>query len=157
EVPVPPKGVLPASLAGKAAQFMGEETEPVDQLFALRDGLVASGVFSSGLDTQPPSRPGHSAERIDTLLADEEMIGDVVKIAVALWIMANRAGIRARVVIGFCPDAEKNPLEPGEPFTATGTDVHAWAEVTFVVHEWVPITAIPDEDIMIRPEHKSLQ
>ncbi len=157
EVPTPPKGVLPAALAGKAAQFMGEETEPVDQLFALRDGLVASGVFSSGLDTQPPSRPGHSAERIDTLLADEEMVGDDEQFAVALALMANQAGIPARVVMGFYPDQEKNPLEPGEPFTATGADVHAWAEVPFVGYGWVPITAIPDEDNKIQPEPKSLQ
>ncbi|MFE6237288.1 transglutaminase family protein [Cellulosimicrobium sp. NPDC057862] len=157
EVPTPPKDALPAALAGKAAQFMGEETEPVDQLFALRDGLVASGVFSSGLDTQPPSRPGHSAERIDTLLADEEMVGDDEQFAVALALMANQAGIPARVVMGFYPDLEKNPLEPGEPFTATGTDVHAWAEVPFVGYGWVPITAIPDEDNKIQPEPKSLQ
>jgi len=157
DVPTPPKGVLPAALAGKAAQFMGEETEPVDQLFALRDGLVASGVFSSGLDTQPPSRPGHSAERIDTLLADEEMVGDDEQFAVALALMANQAGIPARVVMGFYPDLEKNPLEPGEPFVATGADVHAWAEVPFVGYGWVPITAIPDEDNKIQPEPKSLQ
>jgi len=157
-VPVPQagKGVLPAALAGKAAQFIGDETEPVAQLFALRDGLVASGVFSSGLENQPPSRPGHSAERIDTLLADEEMVGDDEQFAVALALMANQVGIPARVVMGFYPD-EKNPLEPGEPFTATGADVHAWAEVPFVGHGWVAVTAIPDEDNKIQPEPKSLQ
>lgn len=155
-LPQTPKGVLPASLAGKAAQFMGEETDPVKQLFALRDGLVASGVFSSGLENQPPSRPGHSAERIDTLLADEEMVGDDEQFAVALALMANQAGIPARVVMGFYPD-EEEPLEPGEPFTATGADVHAWAEVPFVGHGWVPIPAIPDEDNKIQPEPKSLQ
>ncbi|WP_454041336.1 transglutaminaseTgpA domain-containing protein [Cellulosimicrobium sp. Marseille-Q8652] len=156
QVPPTPKGLLPAALAGKGAQFMGEETDPVDQLFALRDGLVASGIFSSGLDNQPPSRPGHSAERIDTLLADEEMVGDDEQFAVALALMANQAGIPARVVMGFYPD-EKDPLEPGEPFTATGADVHAWAEVPFVGHGWVPIVAIPDEDNKIQPEPKSLQ
>jgi transglutaminase-like putative cysteine protease len=157
DVPPLTKGVLPASLAGKAAQFMGEETDPVEQLFALRDGLVASGVFSSGLDTQPPSRPGHSADRVDQLLADEEMVGDDEQFAVALALMANQAGIPARVVMGFYPDPEKNPLEPGEAFTATGADVHAWAEVPFVGYGWVPITAIPDEDNKIQPEPKSLQ
>ncbi|MCB7136835.1 transglutaminase-like domain-containing protein [Cellulosimicrobium marinum] len=158
QVAVPPlqKGLLPAALAGKAAQFMGEETDPVEQLFALRDGLVASGVFSSGLENQPPSRPGHSAERIDTLLADDEMVGDDEQFAVALALMANQAGIPARVVMGFYPD-EKDPLEPGEPFTATGGDVHAWAEVPFVGYGWVPVTAIPDEDNKIEPEPKSLQ
>ncbi|MBD5785578.1 transglutaminase domain-containing protein [Cellulosimicrobium terreum] len=157
-VPVPQVNddLLPTSLGGKAAQFMGDETDPVKQLFALRDGLVASGVFSSGLENQPDSRPGHSAERIDTLLADDEMVGDDEQFAVALALMANQAGIPARVVMGFYPD-EKSPLEEGEPFVATGGEVHAWAEVPFVGLGWVPVDAIPDEDNKIQPEPKSLQ
>ncbi|MBD8080580.1 transglutaminaseTgpA domain-containing protein [Cellulosimicrobium arenosum] len=156
EVPDVSKGLLPVSLAGKATQFMGEETDPVKQLFALRDGLVASGVYSSGLENQPPSRPGHSAERIDALLADEEMVGDDEQFAVALALMANQVGIPARVVMGFYPD-EEEPLEPGDPFVVTGGDVHAWAEVPFVGYGWVPVDAIPDEDNKIEPEPKSLQ
>ncbi|OLT49389.1 hypothetical protein BJF88_02715 [Cellulosimicrobium sp. CUA-896] len=84
------------------------------------------------------------------------MVGDDEQFAVALALMANQAGIPARVVMGFYPD-EDSPLEPGEPFTATGGDVHAWAEVPFVGHGWVPIPAIPDEDNKIQPEPKSLQ
>ncbi len=64
-------------------------------------------LLESGLDTQPPSRPGHSAERIDTLLADEEMVGDDEQFAVALALMANQAGIPARVVMGFYPDLRR--------------------------------------------------
>ncbi len=145
---------VPDSVAGKAAQFMAEETDPVVQLENLKNGLVASGIFSSGLETQLPSRPGHSAERIDTLLADEEMVGDDEQFAVALALMVQSAGIPARVVMGFYPP---ETWEEGTPFVATGADVHAWVEVPFEGYGWVPVDAIPEEDNKIEPEPKSDQ
>ncbi|MQS10412.1 hypothetical protein FNX48_025600, partial [Streptomyces sp. IF17] len=99
--------------------------------------------------------PASSALLVEYLRRYEQEHGE--QFAVALALMANQAGIPARVVMGFYPDLDKNPLEPGEPYTATGTDVHAWAEVPFVGYGWVPITAIPDEDNKIQPEPKSLQ
>jgi len=146
---------VPDSVAGKAAQFMAEETDPVVQLQNLETGLESSGIFSSGLETQLPSRPGHSAERIDTLLAADEMIGDDEQFAVALALMAQSAGIPARVVMGFYPDPES--WEEGTPFVATGADVHAWVEVPFAGYGWVPLDAIPEEDNKIEPEPKSDQ
>ncbi|WP_336707533.1 transglutaminase-like domain-containing protein [Oerskovia sp. USHLN155] len=146
---------VPDSVGGKAAQFMAEETDPLVQLKNLEVGLEASGIFSSGLETQLPSRPGHSAERIDTLLAADEMIGDDEQFAVALALMAQSAGIPARVVMGFYPDPEA--WEAGTPFVATGADVHAWVEVPFAGYGWVPIDAIPEEDNKIEPEPKSDQ
>ncbi|GAA1411967.1 transglutaminase-like domain-containing protein [Oerskovia paurometabola] len=146
---------VPDSVGGKAAQFMAEETDPVVQLKNLETGLEASGIFSSGLETQLPSRPGHSAERIDTLLAADEMVGDDEQFAVALALMAQSAGIPARVVMGFYPDQEV--WEEGTPFVATGADVHAWVEVPFAGYGWVPIDAIPEEDNKIEPEPKSDQ
>jgi transglutaminase-like putative cysteine protease len=153
ELPTPRN--VPDSVGGKAAQFMAEETDPLVQLKNLETGLEASGIFSSGLETQLPSRPGHSAERIDTLLAADEMIGDDEQFAVALALMAQSAGIPARVVMGFYPDPEA--WEAGTPFVATGADVHAWVEVPFAGYGWVPIDAIPEEDNKIEPEPKSDQ
>ncbi|MBE7699287.1 transglutaminase domain-containing protein [Oerskovia sp. Sa1BUA8] len=145
---------VPDSVAAKAAQFMAEETDPVVRLDNLRTGLVASGIFSSGLETQLPSRPGHSAERIDTLLAADEMVGDDEQFAVALALMARSAGIPARVVMGFYPP---EGWEEGTPFVATGADVHAWVEVPFAGYGWVAVDAIPEEDNKIKPEPKSDQ
>lgn len=146
---------VPDSVSAKAAQFMAEETDPFVQLENIKTGLVASGIFSSGLETQLPSRPGHSAERIDTLLAADEMIGDDEQFAVALALMARSAGIPARVVMGFYPDPET--WEAGTPFVATGADVHAWVEVPLDRYGWVPFDAIPEEDNKIEPEPKSDQ
>ncbi len=154
-VPVIPDDLIPGSAAGKAAQFMGEETDPVKRLFAIRDGLVATGVFSSGLENQAPSRPGHSVDRIDTLLDADEMVGDDEQFAVALVLMAREAGIPARVTMGFYADPTTDERQDGEPYTVLGADVHAWAEVPFEGYGWVPIDAIPDVDNKIQPEPQS--
>ncbi|MEK8225712.1 transglutaminase-like domain-containing protein [Oerskovia sp. M15] len=145
---------VPDSVSAKAAQFMAEETDPVVQLENLTNGLIASGIFSSGLETQLPSRPGHSAERIDVLLGADEMVGDDEQFAVALALMAQSAGIPARVVMGFYPP---ETWEEGTPFVARGADVHAWVEVPFEGYGWVPVDAIPEEDNKIKPEPKSDQ
>ncbi|MEL7975449.1 transglutaminase-like domain-containing protein [Isoptericola sp. F-RaC21] len=155
ELPPLPKDDVPASTSDKAGQFMGDATDPVERLFALRDGLVASGIFSSGLEGQSFSRPGHFAARIDALLADEEMVGDDEQFAVALALMAREAGIPARVTMGFYP--EKGTLEPGDPYVATGQDVHAWVEVPFEGYGWAPIDAVPDEDSKVQPQPRSKQ
>lgn len=157
KLPKTEKQDLPAGLAAKAAQFTGEETNPITKLYLLRDALVASGVYSSGLETQPPSRPGHSAERIDTLVGDEKMVGDDEQFAVAFALMARQAGIPARVVMGFYRDPEAPPLEAGEDWAVVGGDVHAWVEVPFEGYGWAPIDVIPDEDTKIQPEPKSEQ
>ncbi|WP_265520566.1 transglutaminase-like domain-containing protein [Oerskovia flava] len=153
DVEVPQPSVVPQAADAKGEQFMGSATDPVERLFNLRDGLEATGIYSSGLEDQLPSRPGHSAERIETLLAADEMIGDDEQFAVALALMANKAGIPARVVMGFYPD--EGAWEPGQPYIVTGGDVHAWAEIAFEGYGWVPVDAVPDEDNQVEPEPRS--
>ncbi|MFB7800206.1 transglutaminase domain-containing protein [Isoptericola sp. NPDC056134] len=140
---------------GKSAQFAADATEPFEKFVNIRDTLVATGVYSSGLENQPPSRPGHSAARIDTLLAQDEMVGDDEQFAVALALMAQQAGVPARVVMGFYP--EKDAVEAGEPYTVTGGDVHAWVEVPFEGYGWVPFDVVPDEDNKVEPLPRSKQ
>ncbi|MFI2103626.1 transglutaminase family protein [Isoptericola sp. NPDC019693] len=149
-----PKDVADA-VDAKAAQFAADATEPFEKLTNILDTLVATGVYSSGLDNQPPSRPGHSAARIDALLAQEEMVGDDEQFAVAAALMAQRAGVPARVAMGFYP--EEDAWEAGEPYTVTGADVHAWVEVPFEGYGWVPFDVIPDEDNKVEPLPRSKQ
>jgi hypothetical protein len=154
ELPETDTSGLPQELPAKAVQFTGEETDPATKLFQIRDGLQASGFLSHGLENEPHSRPGHSAERINTLVAEEEMVGDDEQFAVALALMARQAGIPARVVMGFYPDKTSEYTE-GEPWKVRGSDVHAWIEVPFEEYGWVPIDAVPDEKPQIQPEPKS--
>jgi hypothetical protein len=154
-LPSAPGAMLPLSLGARAAQFIGSQTDPVRKLFALRDGLVASGVFSDGLANQPASRPGHSTERIDQLLGDDEMICDDEQFAVALALLANKVGIPARVVVGFYPQA--GMWTSGQPYVVTGSDIHAWVEVPFTSYGWVPIDVIPDADDQAQTQPKTDQ
>ncbi|MCA5895063.1 transglutaminase-like domain-containing protein [Isoptericola sp. NEAU-Y5] len=149
-----PKDVANA-VPSKSQQFAADATEPFERLTNIRDTLAATGVYSSGLENQPPSRPGHSAARIDALLAQDEMVGDDEQFATALALMARQAGIPARVVMGFYPD--EDTWKPGTPYVVTGADVHAWIEVPFEDYGWVAFDAIPDEDNKVEPLPRSKQ
>jgi hypothetical protein len=154
DLPETDASAMPPGLPAKSTQFTGEETDAATKLFLIRDALQASGVLSSGLDGEVPSRPGHSAERIDTLVEEEKMVGDDEQFAVALALMARQTGIPARVVMGFYPDKDSE-YEVGEPWTVLGSDVHAWIEVPFEGYGWVPVDAVPEEKPQIQPEPKS--
>ena len=154
DLPETESSAMPPGLPAKSTQFTGEETDAATKLFLIRDALQASGVLSSGLDGEVPSRPGHSAERIDTLVEEEKMVGDDEQFAVALALMARQSGIPARVVMGFYPDKD-SAYEEGEPWTVLGSDVHAWIEVPFEGYGWVPVDAVPEEKPQIQPEPKS--
>jgi transglutaminase-like putative cysteine protease len=155
DVDLPSPRNVPDGAPAKAQQLAAEATEPFERLTNIRDTLVATGVYSSGLDNQPPSRPGHSAARIDELLAQDEMVGDDEQFAVALALLAQQAGVPARVVMGFYPDA--GTWEPGRPYVVTGGDVHAWVEVPFEGYGWVPFDVIPDEDNKVEPLPRNRQ
>jgi len=156
DLPETEQSELPEGLPAKAVQFAGEETDPATKLFLIRDALAASGVLSSGLEGQYPSRPGHSAERVDTLVQQEKMVGDDEQFAVALALMARQAGIPARVVMGFYPGKDSN-YTAGEPWTVLGSDVHAWVEVPTAEYGWAAIEAVPEQKPQIQPEPKSEQ
>lgn len=128
-----------------ARTFVGTESNPVAQLRLVRDKLVSGGVFSDGLENQPPSRAGHGAERITTLLTDDQMVGDDEQFAVAAALMVRSLGYSSRVVMGLYPDPE-TAGDPAGPVELTGTDVHAWVEVDVQGVGWVPLDVTPDED-----------
>ncbi|GII98769.1 transglutaminase superfamily protein [Sediminihabitans luteus] len=151
--PLPQAINVPDSAVAKASQFGGDETDLVERLLNIRTAIVADGVYSSGLANQAPSRPGHSTARIDELLGGDTMVGDDEQFAVAFALMARQAGIPARVVMGFYPD--EGELVDGAPWVATGSDVHAWIEVPLAGYGWVPIDAIPDDDVAAKPRPKT--
>lgn len=152
ELPDTEKTQLPAKVSAAAAQFTGDETDPVKKLFHIRDALAATSIWSSGLEGQAPSRPGHSAERVDVLLDDDELVGDMEQFAVAFALTARQAGIPARVVMGFQEDEEKSEREGGEDWTIRGEEVTAWVEVPFEEHGWVPIDLELDDETKTQPE-----
>lgn len=103
---------------------------------------------------QQPSRPGHSAERIRTLLDPERgyFLGNEEQFASAMALVASRVGLPARVVMGFVPDVADDGVTE-----VHGRDVSAWAEVAVAGVGWIPLdptptdTDPPDQEVSQRP------
>jgi len=110
------------------------------------DALRANGYVSHGVGTEPASRSGHSADRINELLTDTRMIGDAEQYSVTAALMARELGFPARVVMGFVP--ETTGAGTAE---IKGKDVSAWIEVDTAQYGWVtvdpnpPVRPIPTE------------
>jgi len=129
--------------AQAARTFVGTETHPVAQVRLIRDKLRAGGVFSDGLEGQPPSPAGHGAWRIAELLSGDRHIGDDEQFAVAAALMIRSLGYASRVVLGFYPDKGADTTGAVD---LHGTDAHAWVEVDVQGVGWVPVEVTPDEN-----------
>jgi hypothetical protein len=141
---VPQLGLVPTELATALERYTSGIDGQGARLLAAIDGLRSEGYISHGIgETEPPSRSGHSSDRITQLLTDQRMIGDAEQYAVTAAIMARELGFPARVVFGFLPD---------ETGVVTGDMVSAWIEVNTAQYGWVtldptpPVREIPEEE-----------
>ncbi|HEY5223119.1 MAG TPA: transglutaminaseTgpA domain-containing protein [Microbacteriaceae bacterium] len=110
---------------------------------ALETALSHDGFFSNGLVGQAPSRAGHTAERISTLLSATQMVGDDEQYSVAMALMARQLGLPARVVMGFYPDSS---AAKAKTIAITGADAHAWVEIDFAHAGWVTFDPTPPKN-----------
>ena len=141
---VPQLGLVPTELATALERYTNGVDGQGARLLAAIDGLRSEGYISHGVgEGEPPSRSGHSADRITQLLTDQRMIGDAEQYAVTAAIMARQLGFPARVVFGFRPD---------DTGVVTGAMVTAWIEVNTAQYGWVtldptpPVREIPEEE-----------
>ena len=141
---VPQVGLVPTELATALERYTNGVDGQGARLLAAIDGLRSEGYISHGVgEDEPPSRSGHSADRITQLLTDQRMIGDAEQYAVTAAIMARQLGFPARVVFGFLPD---------DTGVVTGAMVTAWIEVNTAQYGWVtldptpPVREIPEEE-----------
>ncbi|MFE2770949.1 transglutaminase-like domain-containing protein [Microbacterium resistens] len=141
-VAMPKQSGVPDDVATLASEAVENAKTPIEQVRALETYFHEGGFFSHGLDGEVLSRAGHTAERLSTLLAGDQMIGDDEQYAALMALFARELGMPARVVMGFYPEEGK---ESGT-FAATGDDVHAWVEVNFDRAGWVVFDPTPPED-----------
>lgn len=135
----------PPVVASTSSEYIGSASVPLERVRRLEQVLSAQGYFSNGKDDEARSLPGHGAARMLSLLDAEQMVGDDEQYAVAMALMARRANIPARVVMGFYPDWD-DVEDPSAPQEIRGEDVHAWVEVAFENVGWVPFDPTPPED-----------
>jgi hypothetical protein len=106
----------------------------------LRDAFQSNGFYSDGIDDFTPS--GHGASRLAVLTKTANPVGNDEQYAAAMALIGQEMGLPIRVVIGF-----EVPAGGGE---VRGEDVHAWTEVKFKDHGWVPFKPTPPEDKKLR-------
>jgi hypothetical protein len=135
---------VPAEIATVLERYTSGVDGQGARLLAVIEGLRSEGYISHGVgEDEPPSRSGHSADRITQLLTDQRMIGDAEQYAVTAAIMARELGFPSRVVFGFLPD---------ETGVVTGEMATAWIEVSTAQFGWVtldptpPVRPIPEEE-----------
>ena len=145
--PLPPLPELPDGLESTLDRYVSGVEGAGARLQAMLNGLATEGYISHGVsDSEPPSRSGHSSDRISELFTAPQMIGDAEQYAVAAALMARELGFPARVVVGFAPE-----ITEGVTTEIVGADISAWIEVATNRFGWVaidptpPVREIPDE------------
>lgn len=133
---------VPAVVGTDANKWSSGASGAWGKVMAIASHLLRDGYFSNGSDptagANAPvlSAPGHGAGRLITFLeggglVGTHIVGDDEQYAAAFALMANAVGVPARVVLG---------AQVGSGGIVTGSDVHAWVEVSLAGLGWVPVS-----------------
>ncbi|WP_286308910.1 transglutaminase domain-containing protein [Agromyces mangrovi Wang et al. 2018] len=139
---LPATAPLPEGLDRLLDRWAPASETPGARLAGVIEGLRADGYVSHGADDEPPSRSGHSADRMTQLATDRPMLGDAEQYAVAAALLAREIGFPARVVMGFDP-GDDAPAADGA-VVVTGGDMSAWIEVQDADGTWLAIDPNPE-------------
>ena len=137
---MPETSNVPESAGTRLSEFIGDASTPAEKIRTMAQTFSSQGFYSDGSDKL--SLPSHSTSRLTTFLDPKKpMIGDDEQYAVAMALMARQAGYPARVVLGFYPETYSGGAQ-----AITGTNAHAWVEVSFSSVGWVAFDPTPPRD-----------
>lgn len=137
---MPETSNVPESAGTRLSEFIGDASTPAEKIRTMAQTFSSQGFFSDGSDKL--SLPSHSTARLTAFLDPKKpMIGDDEQYAVAMALMARQAGYPARVVLGFYPETYSRGTQ-----AITGTNAHAWVEVSFSSVGWVSFDPTPPRD-----------
>lgn len=137
---MPETSNVPESAGTRLSEFIGDASTPAEKIRTMAQTFSSQGFFSDGSDKL--SLPSHSTARLTAFLDPKKpMIGDDEQYAVAMALMARQAGYPARVVLGFYPETYSGGTQ-----AITGTNAHAWVEVSFSSVGWVAFDPTPPRD-----------
>lgn len=145
-IQMPEVSGAPDIVASLASQYTQGATGDYERVSMIATALSSYGYFSHGLEGDAPSRPGHGAARLVTMLDSDQMTGDAEQYAAAMALMVRELGLPARVVMGFDVSDAREADGAGGGVAVTGADVTAWVEVPFEGHGWLPFFPTPEED-----------
>ncbi|MGD0833287.1 MAG: transglutaminase-like domain-containing protein [Candidatus Dormibacteria bacterium] len=126
---------VPTAVQTTAEQWAGGTAGAWNRVIALAEKLKDDGRFSNGTENPPLSTAGHSAGRLTAFVDGDpstgtQLVGDDEQFAATLALMADAVGVPARVVLG---------AQVGAGGTVTGSDVHAWVQVSLAGLGWVTV------------------
>ena len=131
---------LPSStewLPELAARITRGAATSFDSAVSIVEFLRLNGKYDSA-----PSQLNSSTTLQDFLL--ERRAGTSIDFATATVMLARAAGLPARMAAGYLP-GEPDPLSGA--YTVRHQDAHAWAEIFFQEHGWVPFDGTPRPDL----------
>jgi transglutaminase-like putative cysteine protease len=172
----PPLDAIAAAAAGSTIQPVSVRVQAADMTAAnvTREATTAgakalaleqflqNGYYSDGQEGQAEGAnrvealAGHGADRINSLLNSEIMVGNAEQYASAMAVMAQSLGLPARVVMGYAPSygeqaatdsTKQGPQGDGTAagtHTFTGADMTAWVEIELATLGWVPFFPTPN-------------
>ena len=135
-----PRGGTPSmgSLPGLADQITAGAGTGFDRAVSIVDFLRRNGQYDASTSNQL-----ESSAPLDALLLDGEP-GTSIDFATATVMLARAAGLPARLAVGYLP-GERDLLSGA--YTVRERDAHAWAEILFREHGWVPFDGTPRPDL----------
>jgi hypothetical protein len=128
-----PPGV-PGAFTGLAQQITGKATTPYGQLRALAAYLADDTRFPYDLGASP----GHSYGVLTRFLTGTDtgdQRGYAEQHAAAFAVLARALGFPTRIAVGYLLD--RNRSGPGDTFTVTTRQAHAWPQVLFAGIGWM--------------------
>ncbi|MFV0253778.1 MAG: transglutaminase-like domain-containing protein [Beutenbergiaceae bacterium] len=152
DIAMPEPAAVPAIVSSKATEYSAGAVGDFERVYMIATALRSYGYFSHGLEGEPPSRPGHGASRLVSMLDGDQITGDAEQYAAAMALMVRALGLPARVVMGF-----EVPEHGSGSVAITGADVTAWVEVPFEGMGWLAFFPTPDEDQVPQVENPQPQ
>ena len=140
---IPPGTGRLRSLAKRITEGASNDFEKAERITSY---LVQEGNFD-------PNRPGDlkSSATMNEFLFQNKP-GSALDYASATVMLARAAGLPARMAVGYLPGV-RDPLSGA--YLVRESDAHAWAEIFFTRHGWVPFDSAPREDIVLPGDSNS--
>ena len=136
---------LRAELAPLARRWVGDATDPAEQIARLARELTSHHRYSLTFE-----RPPRRRDPVAAFLAEEGSAGHCEYFASAMAVLARTIGVPARVVGGYRV-SEYNPV--GHYHVVRERNAHAWVEVELPGKGWVSVDATPADSLaMAGPE-----
>ena len=122
----------------QARQWSAGASAPMERVFAIAEHLKTEGKYSDGvLAAERIYHPGHHVKRLSDEFANAPiMVGNDEQYAAIMALLANKAGVPARVVLGAVVPTDG---------VVRGKDVQAWVELQVADGSW---RTLPTETFM---------